>query len=119
MADACPSIEDDRIHGTHGTSAVGQSGQEGHHRLLARVRDVHAGKPHSLGRGEQLGEGLVGQTETREIDQLIDAAQAAPSGLLDVHSRRPRGLNIGADQAQEQVFHVRANSSGRVDPRQR
>jgi len=69
--------------------------------LLARVGDVEAVEAHPLGGRQQLRQRLRTQAETREVDQLVDVAQALLGALPLVHRGRERGLDAGADQAAE------------------
>ena len=102
VPDSTATVEDDRVHGADRAGLVRQIGQERHHRLLARVRDVQPGEAHSLGRRQQFRKRLGVQAEAVEIDALVDAAQPVGGRFLFVHRGRARRVDAGADETEEQ-----------------
>src|SRR5262252_827547 len=64
--------------------------------------DVKSCKAHPLGCFYQLSQCAGAKAEFFEIDQFVDVTQALRGALLLVHRGGARGLNTGADEADEE-----------------
>ena len=92
--------EQDRVDRAEVAGVVGELVEQGHHRLLERVRDVDPVEAEPAYPAEQLGQVGLRQAVHVGVDQPVGQRQPGLATLALLHRRGERGADPGADQAE-------------------
>jgi hypothetical protein len=98
VPDAPPIREHDGVCGSESFRIARELVESADHCLLARMRDVQAGKAEALRRRHEVRKGIDAETQDLQIDQLVEVAKPMLGALSLVQSGAAGRLDCASDE---------------------
>ena len=111
-----PVAEDDGVDGTQVSSRLGEVVEQRYDGLLERVRHVEAVEPQPLRPVEQVRQVVDAEAQRAGIDDPVAHGEPVLAALARLHRGRERGLDVDADETEdERVGHRRTSGQAGGD----